>query len=122
MRLCVSAPDAECLADAFRQLGLGKIVGKRTWGGVVVMQTFQLTDSTDLSIPTAGYFTEKTGYGLENHGVDVDVEVEFAPQHFKQGIDPQLDEAVRILQRELVAWRESLPSPVSDGHGAPDAR
>ncbi len=74
------------------------------------MQSFELADWTELSIPTAGFFTEQSQYALENHGVDVDVEVEYTPQSHRAGVDPQLEEAIRIAQQQLALWKELRPA------------
>jgi tricorn protease len=85
----------------FRKLGLGKLVGKRTWGGLVGTLGFPgLMDGGSVSAPNLGFWTEE-GFRVENEGVPPDIEVEQLPVEVIAGRDPQLDKAIEVVLEEL---------------------
>jgi tricorn protease len=85
----------------FRQAKLGKLVGKRTWGGLVGILGFPiLMDGGAVSAPDLGIWTED-GFIVENVGVPPDVEVEQLPGDVIAGRDPQLERAIQIVLQEL---------------------
>ncbi len=85
----------------FRKFKIGKLVGKRTWGGLVGILGFpELMDGGMVTAPDLAFFTEE-GWGVENEGVAPDVEVEQDPAAVAAGKDPQLDRAISILMEEL---------------------
>jgi len=86
----------------FRKFGLGKLVGRRTWGGLVGILGFpELMDGGEVTAPNLGFWTEEEGFGVENVGVPPDVEVEQWPSEVMAGRDPQLDQAIEIVLAEL---------------------
>ncbi|WP_433545097.1 S41 family peptidase [Streptomyces sp. CA-294286] len=94
--------DGDVAAVAVRALGIGPIVGVRTWGGVNVMDwNFSLVDGTGLVLPREAYWFEGPGWQVENHGVAPDVEVPRTPHDWAAGHDPQLDTAVRVALKNL---------------------
>ena len=109
-----SGSDGDNINAAFQALALGPVVGVRTWGGVVGIDGhYKLVDGTGVTQPRFRTWFEGYGWGLENHGVDPDVEVVCAPQDWAAGRDPQLDAAVRIalaaLERDPAATPPELP-------------
>jgi len=76
--------DADVWCHTFKLLKLGPLVGKRTWGSVVSVGPcdVDLVDGGTVAVPYEHYFTHDVGFGLENWGVDPDVTVEYAPQHY----------------------------------------
>jgi tricorn protease len=85
----------------FRKYKLGKLVGKRTWGGLVGILGFPvLMDGGGVTAPNLAIWTED-GFVVENEGVPPDVEVEQAPADILAGKDPQLDKAIEIVLKEL---------------------
>ncbi|CAJ1389700.1 unnamed protein product [Effrenium voratum] len=89
--------DAEAWAEAFKRFGLGKVIGVRTWGGVISVGAadLELIGGGELSLPDSHYYVPgETGYALENCGVIPDVIVECTPGDPK-GVDPQLTEAIK---------------------------
>jgi tricorn protease len=85
----------------FRKFGLGKLVGKRTWGGLVGILGFpMLMDGGIVTAPDVAIFTED-GWVVENVGVAPDVEVEQDPAAVAAGKDPQLDRAIDLVLAEL---------------------
>lgn len=92
-----SGSDGDIVNAAIKALGIGPVVGTRTWGGVVGIDSrYLLVDGTLVTQPKYAFWLEGYGWGVENHGVDPDVEVVMAPQDHAAGRDPQLDEAVRM--------------------------
>jgi tricorn protease len=97
-----SGSDGDIVNAAVKALGIGPVVGTRTWGGVVgIDNRYQLVDGTAVTQPKYAFWLEGYGWGVENHGVDPDVEVVTAPQDYAAGRDPQLDEAIRLALTAL---------------------
>jgi tricorn protease len=94
----------------FRKLGLGTLVGKRTWGGLVGILGFpELLDGGFVTAPNLAIWTED-GWVVENEGVAPDVEVEQLPAEVVAGRDPQLEAAIEIVLRELAADPPATPA------------
>jgi len=88
----------------FRRRGLGKLVGKRTWGGLVGIYDYPvLMDGGFFSSPRLAIFSPDGEWEVENVGVAPDVEVEMTPKLVIAGGDPQLEKAVEIVMAELNA-------------------
>ncbi|QMU75581.1 peptidase S41 [Streptacidiphilus sp. PB12-B1b] len=108
-----SGSDGDIVNAAFQALRLGPVVGVRTWGGVIGIDgRYSLVDGTGVTQPRFAFWMEGYGWGLENHGVDPDVEVVCAPQDWAAGRDPQLDEAIRIALAELAEHPAAAPPAV----------
>jgi tricorn protease len=91
----------------WRRFGMGKLVGKRTWGGLVGILGFPvLMDGGGVTAPNIAIFTED-GWVVENEGVPPDIEVEQAPAEVLAGHDPQLEKAIEVVMKQL----EQNPSP-----------
>ncbi len=91
--------DGDIVTAAIRTLGLGPVVGTRTWGGVIGidgMPGHLLVDGTRMTVPRYAYWFTEYGWNVENYGVDPDVEVFISPDDWAAGRDPQLDTAVRL--------------------------
>jgi tricorn protease len=85
----------------FRKFGLGKLIGKRTWGGLVGILGFPaLMDGGGVTAPDLAIFTED-GWVVENVGVAPDIEVEQDPASVAAGNDPQLDRAIGVILEAL---------------------
>ncbi len=85
----------------FRKLKLGKLIGKRTWGGLVGILGFPvLMDGGRVTAPNLAIWTED-GWVVENVGVPPDIEVEQLPAEVIAGRDPQLEKAIEIVMDEL---------------------
>jgi tricorn protease len=111
-----SFSDAEIFPSAFRTLGLGKLVGEPTGGFVIGTYSLPLVDGSEFRIPRTGVFTAK-GVNMEKEGVQPDVLVEPHPDDLARGVDVQLDRAVEVLQKDVVAWKKSRQSQEP---GSPD--
>jgi tricorn protease len=85
----------------FKKLGLGPVVGTRTWGGLVGILGFPvLMDGGFVTAPDLAIWTED-GFVVENEGVPPDVEVEQTPAEVIAGRDPQLEKAIEIVMKGL---------------------
>jgi tricorn protease len=90
------------LPYTFRQSGLGPLVGKRTWGGLVGIGGYpSLIDGGSVTAPRWGIWFPNGKWDVENRGVAPDIEVEFDPKTVREGKDPQLDKAIEIVMGEL---------------------
>ncbi len=87
----------------FRRAGVGKLIGMRTWGGLVGMNgTPPLMDGGFVAAPSSGIYNPLTGeWEVENIGVAPDIEVEQDPAAVRKGRDPQLEKAVEVVMEEL---------------------
>lgn len=86
----------------FRKLGLGKLIGTRTWGGLVGISTNAgLVDGGYISVPRFGIFDENENWIIEGVGVSPDIEVVDRPEQMAKGIDPCIEKAVEVLLKEL---------------------
>ena len=92
----------------FRKAGLGKLVGKRTWGGLVGFAgNVPLLDGGFVAAPRAAIYGLTGDWEVENIGVAPDVEVELDPKAWREGHDAQLEKAVAVVLEEL----ERTPPP-----------
>jgi len=86
----------------FRHAGIGKLIGTRTWGGLVGMSgNPRLIDGAYMSVPTFAFFETDGTWGVEGHGVDPDIEVIDDPAKMVDGGDPQLDAAIEYMLAEI---------------------
>ncbi len=85
----------------FRKFGVGTLVGKRTWGGLVGTLGFpELMDGGSVTAPNLAIWT-RDGFVVENVGIEPDIEVEQWPSEVLKGIDPQLEKAIEVALKEL---------------------
>jgi len=87
--------DGDIFSHGFKMLKLGKLIGTRTWGGVIgIWPRNALVDGTITTQPEfSNWFFDKE-YGVENYGTDPDIVVEITPQEYVAGKDPQLDRGI----------------------------
>ena len=106
-----SASDGDLFPYRFKTLGLGKLVGKRTWGGVVgIAGSLPFTDGGTLMKPEfAPYAKDGSGWIIEGHGVDPDIVVDNDPAREFKGEDQQLDRAITEIVAELKTKTQTLP-------------
>lgn len=94
--------DGDIVTAAIKRLGIGPVVGVRTWGGVIGIDSrYRLVDGTGVTQPRYASWFDNTGWDVENHGVDPDVEVVIRPQDWVAGTDPQLERAVEMALAAL---------------------
>ncbi len=97
------------LPYSFRHMGIGKLVGKRTWGGLIgIAVNPGLVDGGFLTVPYFRYFDPNGNWTIENEGVAPDIDVALDPIAVNQGRDTQLDRAIAEILRDL----ETNPSQV----------
>lgn len=100
----VSGSGGDMLPHMFRFYGLGQLVGKRTWGGLVgIWGVPALVDGGYMTAPRSGYFSIDGQWQVENEGVAPDVEVEQWTKDTIKGRDPQLEKAIEIGLEQLKA-------------------
>ncbi|MCW8381349.1 S41 family peptidase [Streptomyces justiciae] len=105
-----SGSDGDIVNAAIKALGIGPVVGTRTWGGVVGIDSrYHLVDDTLVTQPKYAFWLEGYEWGVENHGVDPDVEVVQRPQDHGAGRDVQLDEAIRLALEALEGTPAKVP-------------
>jgi tricorn protease len=94
----------------FRAAGVGLLVGKTTWGGLVGRAAAPpLMDGGFVTAPSSGVWSPKDGWIAENAGIAPDYEVEHDPLLVRQGKDPQLDKAIELVMSALA--KNPVPKP-----------
>ncbi len=108
-----SASDGDLFPYRFRYHKLGKLVGKRSWGGVIgIRGTLPFVDGGSLNKPEfASYDVEGKKWIIENHGVDPDIVVENDPWEEFRGNDQQLNRGIEVILEDLRNWRPLPPPP-----------
>jgi tricorn protease len=107
--------DGDIVTAAIRALHLGPVVGARTWGGVIGIEgAHELVDGTTITVPKYPFWLEGYGWGVENRGVDPDVEVLNSPDDWAAGRDCQLEAAVQVALEALDA-RPAATAPGTAG-------
>lgn len=97
-----SASDGDIFPYMFRESGLGPLIGRRSWGGVVgISPRGPLIDGGVISVPLSGLASARGEWVIEGHGVDPDIEVENDPKAVLEGKDPQLERAVAEVMKKL---------------------
>ncbi|TRX62657.1 peptidase S41 [Fulvivirga sp. M361] len=85
----------------FRKFKVGKLIGKRTWGGLVgVLGYPEFIDGGSVTAPNVAFWNED-GFRIENEGIAPDIEVEQWPEEVIDGRDPQLEKAIEVVLEEL---------------------
>ena len=105
-----SASDGDLFPWSFKAVGLGTVIGTRTWGGIVgITSPLQYIDGTDIRVPFFTNYDARTGkWIVENHGVDPDIYVDNDPVKEYAGIDQQLNKAIEVALEQLKS-RKPLP-------------
>jgi tricorn protease len=94
--------DGDIFTHCFKLLGLGPVVGKRTWGGVIgISPRHALVDGSLTTQPEYAFWFCDVGWSVENYGTDPDFEVDIRPQDHVAGDDPQLDQALSLALAAL---------------------
>jgi len=107
-----TASDGEAFADGFRRLGLGSIIGMRTWGGEIWLSSSnRLTDGGLARAPMMGVYGPEGEWLIEQIGVVPDIEVDNLPHATFQGEDAQLDAAIRFLRAKIAEDPRPVPPP-----------
>jgi tricorn protease len=107
-----TASDGEAFAEGFRRLGMGKIIGTRTWGGEIWLSSSNVL--VDRGIATAaetGVYSPEREWLIEGHGVDPDIVVDNLPHATFKGGDAQLDAAIAHLEALITSKPVPVPPP-----------
>ncbi len=97
-----SGSGGDCFPFYFREAGLGPLIGRRTWGGLIgISGSPDLMDGGSVTVPTFAIYSPDGSWIIENHGVEPDIEVVDDPALMQGGADPQLDRAIDHLLAEL---------------------
>ena len=113
-----AASDGDIITAVIRLLDLGPVVGTRTWGGVIGIESVpghELVDGTHMTVPRYAGFYGEFGWSVENHGVEPDVEVLISPDDWTAGRDPQLETAVRLALEALEKQPPAMPPGLPAG-------
>ncbi|GAB6393841.1 MAG: S41 family peptidase/tricorn protease [Bacteroidales bacterium] len=108
-----SASDGDLFPWGFRALGLGKLIGTRTWGGIIgISGSLPFIDGTDLRVPFFTTYDPKTGdWIIENHGVEPDIPIDNDPVREWNGEDQQLNRAIEEVMNDLKDRKPLPPVP-----------
>jgi len=108
-----SASDGDIFTYRFKKYKLGKVVGKRTWGGVVgIRSSLPLLDGGYLYKPEfSRYDIEGKRWIIEGYGVEPDIYVDNDPALEYEGIDQQLNKAIEVIMEELKTKEKTIPPP-----------
>ncbi|HTU32694.1 MAG TPA: S41 family peptidase [Candidatus Acidoferrum sp.] len=114
----LTASDGEAFAEGFKRLGLGKVIGMRTWGGEIWL-SFGDTAVEDNGVASAaelGVYGPERKWLVEGHGVDPDIVVDDLPHATFEGKDAQLEAGIKLLEEEI----QKDPRPVPKTPPYPD--
>jgi tricorn protease len=108
-----TASDGEAFAEGFKRLGLGPVIGTRTWGGEIWLSDSltALSDGGITRTPMTGVFGPERKWLVENHGVDPDIMVDNLPHATFNGQDAQLDAALAYLREQIAKDPRPVPAP-----------
>ncbi|MEB3212038.1 MAG: S41 family peptidase, partial [Leptolyngbyaceae bacterium] len=107
-----TASDGEAFTEGFRRLGLGKIIGTRTWGGEIWLSfNTWLVDRGIASAAEIGVYGPEGEWLIEGHGVEPDIVVDNLPHSTFKGEDAQLDYAISYLQEQIRQNPVTVPPP-----------
>ena len=112
--VCIINEDAGSGGDAFpyyfRELGLGPLIGMRTWGGLVgISRRIPLMDGGSVTVPEFAFINVDGQWDVENYGVDPDIEVDNRPDLVIKGQDPQLERAIEEVMKKMKEEPKKLP-------------
>jgi tricorn protease len=117
-----SASDGDIFPAMFREAGLGPLIGKRTWGGVVGISGHgPLIDGGQVFVPEFASASAEGEWIIEGHGVDPDIEVDNGPKALLEGRDPQLERGIQVLMKEIEEHPVHLPERPAPPVKTPEA-
>src|SRR2546428_4470873 len=109
-----SASDGDIFPAMFREAGLGPLIGKRSWGGVVgINNRGPLIDGGNIFVPGSALANAKGEWVIEGYGVDPDIEVENDPASEIVGRDPQLERGIAEVMAKLKNPVKLPPRPAA---------
>lgn len=96
-----SYSNAEIFSHAYKALGIGKLVGRPTFGAVISTGGYRLVDGSLVRMPFRGWWVKESGENMDFTPAKPDIEVFNPPAYKAKGIDPQLQKAVEVLLGDL---------------------
>ncbi|MFD9218726.1 S41 family peptidase [Streptomyces sp. NPDC060064] len=115
-----TSSDGDMITAAFKLLGLGPVVGSRTWGGVVGMTgRHRLVDGTVITVPMNAAWFNEYDWSIENHGVEPDLDALRTPLDWAEGRHAQMDDAIGLC---LDLLKTHPPAEPPGYENAPDLR
>ena len=106
-----SASDGDLFTYQFRHFKLGKLVGKRSWGGIVgIRGSLPFIDGGTLMKPEFAHYGDNSQWVIEGVGVEPDIEVDNDPAKEYAGEDQQLNKAIEIIKEEMKNYKPELPA------------
>jgi tricorn protease len=110
-----SASDGDIFPAMFKKAGLGKLIGKRSWGGVIGITSYgPLIDGGQVNVPQFGFASPEGEWVIEGYGVEPDIEVDNDPQSVINGDDPQLERAIQEILTLVNEDPRRLPTKPAD--------
>ena len=110
-----SASDGDIFPYRFRQAGLGPLIGKRSWGGVIgITNRGTLIDGGTVNVPEFGTNAPDGSWIIEGLGVEPDIEVENPPSAILAGKDPQLERAIEEVLAAMKREPRKMPKRPAD--------
>jgi len=107
-----SASDGDIFPAMFRESGLGPLIGKRSWGGVVgISNRGSLIDGGAVFVPGSAFASKDGQWIIEGYGVDPDIEVDNDPKSVIAGRDPQLERGIAEVMAKLKGPVKLPPRP-----------
>lgn len=98
----MAGSDGDIFSHSFKMMKLGKLIGKRTWGGVIgINGQYNLRDGTITTQPEFSFWFREGEWYVENYGTDPDIEVDITPEDYSKGRDPQLDRAIDEVLKDM---------------------
>ena len=105
-----SASDGDMFSHAFKLMGLGPLIGTRTWGGVIgISPQGALVDGGYTTQPEYSFWFSDVGWQVENYGTDPDIIVNLSPNDYVTKQDPQLKRAIQEAMEHLQSKPVKLP-------------
>jgi tricorn protease len=105
----MTGSDGEAFTEGVRRLGIGKLIGMRTWGGEIWLSFDNiLADSGIATAAQTGVYGPEGKWLIEGHGVNPDIVVDNLPYATFSGSDAQVDAALKYLEDEI----QKDPRPV----------
>ncbi len=102
--------DGDIFSHCFKLMGLGKLIGRRTWGGVIgIWPRHHLIDGGVTTQPEFSFWFPDVGFGVENYGTEPHIDIDISPQDWKAVKDPQMDRAIAEIKNDLKQNPPTLP-------------
>ncbi len=104
--------DGDKFSHSFKLMGMGPLIGTRTWGGVIgITEHHRLVDGTRTTQPEFANWFQDVGWDLENYGTEPDIEVDITPQDYVNQRDTQLERAIEECLKLVESDSGLKPEP-----------